>query len=103
MSAAQAHIESLFGAKSRIFMPPYNQYNQDTLTVLGEQGISVMGASVNFDNGVTNTYYLSDGNGTQYQFYTHNAKLKMSSVNGKTIYHIPHNSASFFVMHDENK
>src|SRR5256712_3197778 len=103
LSAAQGHIESLFGAKSRIFMPPYNQYNQDTVAVLAEQGISVMGASVNFDNGVTNTYYLSDGNGTQYQFYTHNAKLKMSSVNGKIIYHIPHNSASFFVMHDENK
>ena len=101
--AAQAHMESLFGAKSRIFMPPYNQYNQDTLAVLAEQGISVMAASVNFDNGVTNTYYLSDGNGTQYQFYTHNAKLKMSSVKGKTIYHIPHNSASFFVMHDSNK
>ncbi|TLY05775.1 MAG: hypothetical protein E6K88_09235, partial [Thaumarchaeota archaeon] len=29
LSAAEQHIESLFGAKSRIFMPPYNRYNQD--------------------------------------------------------------------------
>src|SRR2546426_2492916 len=103
LSAAQGHIELLFGAKSRIFMPPYNRYNQDTLTVLAEQGISVMATSVTFDNGVTNTYYLRDGNGTQYQFYTHNSKLRISDVNGKLIYHIGHNLASFTTMHDANK
>jgi len=103
LSAAEQHIESLFGAKSRIFMPPYNRYNQDTLTVLAEQGMSVMATTVTIDNNVTNKYFLTDGNATKDEFYTHNSKLRISDVNGKLIYHIGHNLASFTAMHDANK
>src|SRR5207244_11846961 len=49
------------------------------------------------------TEFLSNNNQTKYQFYTHNEKLKKSNVKVKTIYNIPHNTASFYVMHDTNK
>ena len=46
LQRANAKIQNMFGNKSNVFIPPLNQFNNDTLGVLSQLGITIFSSSV---------------------------------------------------------
>ena len=46
LQRANAKMQNMFGNKSNVFIPPLNQFNNDTLVVLSQLGITLFSSSV---------------------------------------------------------
>lgn len=90
---ANNKLLSLFGNNSRIFAPPFNEFNSYTLSAMADSGLDIFSASTFREDRTLNPYRA------QTLFSNNNAKIQLSEVkaNGtentepvkKTIYHIP--------------
>jgi peptidoglycan/xylan/chitin deacetylase (PgdA/CDA1 family) len=93
---------SLFGNKSRIFAPPFNAFDSDTIEAVAESGLNIFSASVDEEAKTINPYKLST------LLTTNNSKLGLSEVNAtssdgrlplmKEIYHIPFSTSLLDLM-----
>jgi peptidoglycan/xylan/chitin deacetylase (PgdA/CDA1 family) len=83
----------LFGNKSRIFAPPFNEFNADTFRAMAESGLDIFSTSYHQENIIPNPYKVST------IFTTNNSNIQLSEVNvnnsgsrqdpKKAIYHVP--------------
>jgi peptidoglycan/xylan/chitin deacetylase (PgdA/CDA1 family) len=100
---ANNKLLSLFGNKSRIFVPPFNEFNSDTIKAMSESGLDIFSTSYRQENITPNPYKVST------PFTTHN-KIQVSEVNfnesdsrptlKNTIYHVPFNTALLHLIRD---
>lgn len=94
---ANNKLQLLFGNKSRIFAPPFNLFNSDTIKAMAESGLDIFSASSNEEYKTPNPYKIST------LFTTNNSKIQLSEVNvtgsdsrqtlQMTIYHAPFHSS----------
>jgi hypothetical protein len=90
---ANNKLLSLFGNKSRIFAPPFNEYNSYTLSAMVDSGLDILSSSSYLEHRIINPYKA------QSLFSTSNSKIQLSEVNAngsdkaetvkKIIYHVP--------------
>jgi peptidoglycan/xylan/chitin deacetylase (PgdA/CDA1 family) len=90
---ANNKLLSLFGNKSRIFAPPFNEFNSYTISAMANSGLDILSSSSYREDRATNPYKV------QSLFSTSNSKIQLSEVNSngsdkagtvmKTIHHIP--------------
>ena len=93
---ANNKLLSLFGNKSRIFLPPFNEFNSYTMTAMADSALDIFSASSYREYRTTNPYKV------QSLFSTNNSVIELSEVNTngsdktetankKIIYHVPFN------------
>ena len=87
----------LFGNKSRIFVPPFNEFNHETIRAMAESGLDIFSTSYYQENITSNPYKISNLS------VTNKSNIQLSEViindSGskqtlkETIYHAPYNTA----------
>jgi peptidoglycan/xylan/chitin deacetylase (PgdA/CDA1 family) len=93
---ANNKLLSLFGNKSRIFVPPFNEFNSYTMTAMADSALDIFSTSSYREYRTTNPYKV------QSLFSTNNSVIELSEVNTngsdktetankKIIYHVPFN------------
>ena len=89
---ANEKTQILFGNKSQVFTPPYDQFNHNTLKALNDLNIKILSSSLQAEND------LNEGKDI------FNLKVKMinSGSVGDGIYHLP-STVSFYDYEDENR
>ena len=73
MNKTNNEVSSLFGINPIIFIPPFNEFNDDTLISAHRLGFKIFSSSIFFDN---SNYLVSDNE-------------KTSSINSQLVYHMP--------------
>jgi peptidoglycan/xylan/chitin deacetylase (PgdA/CDA1 family) len=76
---ANERMQTIFGKRSDIFIPPYNKFNNDTLNAIKELGIKIMSSSI------MDQYRFDLGN----SIFMSNAK-KQNSSSAQVLYYLPH-------------
>jgi peptidoglycan/xylan/chitin deacetylase (PgdA/CDA1 family) len=94
---ANNKLLSLFGNKSRIFIPPFNAFSPDTIKAMAESGLDTLSTSYFEEDKTSNPYKLTN------PFVTNNSKIQLSQIKvnnsdsmqiiNKTIYHVPYDIA----------
>ncbi|HEU4446508.1 MAG TPA: polysaccharide deacetylase family protein [Nitrososphaeraceae archaeon] len=91
---ANNKLQLLLGGQSRIFVPPFNQFDSNTLKALAESGLDIISTSYREENKTLNPYKISA------PFTTNYSNIDLSVVNvsepgrrqtSQVIYHIPFN------------
>ena len=92
LKKANEKNQILFGNKSQVFTPPYDQFNDNTLKAMNDLNIKIISSSLEAEN---------DFNEGKDIF---NLKIKMinSGSVGDGIYHLP-STVSFYDYEDENR
>ena len=90
---ANRKLQSLFGNKSRIFVPPFNEFNSGTVQAMGKAGLNIFSTSYQKEDRTPNPYKVSN------RFITNNSKIQMSEANiydsssshtiKEPVYHVP--------------
>ena len=100
---ANNKLLSLFGNKSRIFEPPFNEFNSFTMSAMADSGLDIFSASSYREYRTTNPYKV------QGLFSTNNSVIQLSEVNtnsnkaetaNKVIYHVPFNISLLSLMRE---
>jgi peptidoglycan/xylan/chitin deacetylase (PgdA/CDA1 family) len=91
---ANNKLQLLLGGQSRIFVPPFNQFDSNTLKAMAESGLDIISTSYREENKTLNPYKISA------PFVTNYSNIALSAVNvsepgirqtSQIIYHIPFN------------
>jgi len=92
LKKANEKNQILFGNKSQVFIPPYDQFNNNTLKAMNDLNISILSSSLDAENDFNEGKDIS------------NLKIKMinSGSVGDGIYHLP-STVSFFDYKGENR
>ena len=100
---ANNKLQLLFGNKSRIFIPPFNQFSSDTLKAMAESGLDIFSTSYWEESKTLNPYKVPT------LFKTNGSKLQLSEVNVnesdsrqtlKKIYHVPFNTSLLYFLRE---
>jgi peptidoglycan/xylan/chitin deacetylase (PgdA/CDA1 family) len=91
---ANNKLQLLLGGQSRILVPPFNQFDSNTIKAMAESGLDIISTSYREENKTLNSYKISA------PFAFNNSNIELSVVNisepGRrealqVIYHIPFN------------
>lgn len=92
LKKANEKNQILFGNKSQVFIPPYDQFNNNTLKAMNDLNIKILSSSLQTEN------HFNEGEDI------FNLKVKMinSGSVGDGIYHLP-STVSFYDIGNENR
>ena len=101
---ANNKLQLLFGNKSRIFIPPFNQFSSDTLKAMAESGLDIFSTSYWEESKTPNPHRVPTS------FKTNGSKLQLSEVNvnetdstqtlKKKIYHVPFDTSLLYFLRE---
>jgi peptidoglycan/xylan/chitin deacetylase (PgdA/CDA1 family) len=93
---ANERLEILFGKRSDIFVPPFDDFNLHTIEAMGELNISLISTSRYKEAIVTNPYRSQ----TLDEIETNNSKIGVSRISdqGSLVYHAPY-TVSILYLH----
>ena len=64
LQKANEKMKNLFGSSSKIFIPPMDSFNNDTLNIMNRLGISIVSSKLYFENFFNHNHsvFVADGN-----------------------------------------